>query len=379
MDRELHVPVAPAPYVPRVRPFHHVVDQAVLDDLHDRLARTRWAPPLSRGWSQGTDPAYLHALVDYWRDRFDWRAEEARLGQLPQYLADVDGAELHFVHLTTSGLPIVLLHGWPDSFHRYHAVAPALAREGFEVVVPSLPGFVFSPPLRPAQPLRRIANLVFRLMTDVLGHARFGVAGGDLGSAIAQILAIEHPEVVVGIHLTDLGREVAVANPGAMSWAEQRHVERRNRALRMMGAYALVETTRPRSLAVGLGDSPVALASWIVDRFHAGSDGDLDARFGKDTLLANIMLYWVTQSIGSSLATFGAEAASPSLAASDHVGVPVGFAACPHAIGGIVPRRYAERVLAVTQWTALPRGGYVVPLEEPALYTRDVATFFRSI
>ena len=320
---------APAPDsgVSRVRPFHLRVEDAVLDDLHLRLARTRFSPART-GWKRGVDSTYLRELVDYWRDDYDWRAHEAKLDELPQF---VDGSGLHFVHVRAGGsMPLLLLHGWPDSFYRYHAVVPLLVRAGFDVVVPSLPGFAFTPASPPApQPNRRVAARLHRLMTDVLGYTRFGVAGGDGGSVLAQILAIDHPDAVAALHLTDLGWHATQVDPHTLSWRERRYVERVKKRFMADGAYAMVQTTRPRSLAPALADSPVGLASWIVDRFHAWSNGDLDARFGKDTLLTNIMLYWVTHSIGSSMFTYFADARSPSLTPADRVDVPVALALFP--------------------------------------------------
>jgi microsomal epoxide hydrolase len=368
----------------RVRPFHVRVDPSVLDDLQRRLARTRWTERPELDWRHGTDPEYLRALIEHWRSGYDWRREEAALDRLPQYVADFDQTSLHFVHLPSAApttIPLLLLHGWPDSFHRYHAVAPILASAGFDVVIPSLPGFAFTPALRPApaaQPLRHVARLLRDLMVDVLGYPRFGVVGGDTGGAIAQILAIDDPDRVVGVHLTELGWH-ATTTTASLSWSERRYVRRVKQRFAKDGAYAMVQTTQPRSLAASLADSPVGLASWIVDRFHAWSDGDLDARFGKDALLTNIMLYWITQSIGSSIFTYFAESRSPSLTPEDRVEVPVGLALFPRDSGGVPPRRFAERTLAISHWTEMPRGGHFAALEEPELFARDVLAFFLSL
>jgi pimeloyl-ACP methyl ester carboxylesterase len=227
--------------------------------------------------------------------------------------------------------------------------------------------------------MRRITELLWRLMCEVLGYERFGVVGGDTGSALAQILAIDHPESITGIHVTDLGWHATQVDASALPRRERRYVEESTRAFMADGAYAMVQTTRPRSLAVALTDSPVGLASWIVDRFHAWSDGDLEARFGKDDLLTNIMLYWVTQTIGSSMQHYYATARSPSLRPSDRVDRPVGVAVFPHDIGGVPPRSFAERTLNVARWTEMPRGGHFAALEEPALFARDVIDFFESL
>ena len=379
----------------RAHPFQIDVAQPVLDDLSLRLRETRWSSALpGSGWSFGTDTSYLRELVSYWQSSFDWRKEEAKLNELPQFKAAVDDANIHFVHVRGRGpnpVPLLLLHGWPDSFYRFHKVVRMLAdpassggdpSDAFDLVIPSLPGFAFTGPVRrPAlEPTRHSAELLWQLMTDVLGYRRFAVAGGDGGSHLAQILAIDHPEAISGIHLTDLGWHAFNVDPGTLSKTEQKYLEASKKAWMADGAYRLVHTDRPRSLAAGLNDSPVGLASWIVDRFHSWSDsaGDLDDRFSKDELLTNIMLYWVTQTISSSIFNYYADRQSPSLTAADHVDVPVALALFPKDIGGIPPRSFAERTLNVQRWTEMPRGGHFAALEEPELFARDVIEFFRS-
>ncbi|HEY1533806.1 MAG TPA: epoxide hydrolase [Polyangiaceae bacterium] len=377
-------------------PFRIRVDQHVLDDLQLRLEQTRWPSVIEHtGWETGTSSAFLHELVGYWQSGYDWRAEEAKLNELAQFKARVDGAALHFVHERGRGprpMPLLLLHGWPDSFFRYHKVIsrfsdPARAggspSDSFDVVVPSLPGFPFTSAVERRagdQPMRHSAQLLWRLMTEQLGYARFAVAGGDGGSALAQILAIDHPEAVVGIHLTDLGWRAPNADPASLSKTEQKYLAASKKHFIADGAYAMVQMTRPRSLAAGLNDSPVGLASWILDRFHAWSEaGDLEQSFGKDDLLTNIMLYWVTQSIGSSIFTYYADARSPSLTTADLVRRPVALALFPKDVGGVPPQSLAERTLNVRRWTEMPRGGHFAALEEPELFENDVSEFFRPL
>jgi pimeloyl-ACP methyl ester carboxylesterase len=377
---------------PRMRPFRIEVEQGVLDDLQARLERTRWASVAGQsGWNHGTSPEFLRSIVEYWRTGYDWRRHETRLNALPQFIAHVDGEDLHFVYQRgrqSRATPLVLLHGWPDSFYRYHKVIPMFADpatpgDSFDIVVPSLPGFAFTGALRHPprqQPTRHTARLIWRLMTDVLGYDRFAVAGGDGGSVIAQILAIDHPESVIGIHLTDLGWHVWSVDPAALPKHEQRFIEAATRRFMPESAYAMVHASRPRSLAVGLSDSPVGLASWILDRFHAWSDGDLETRFGRDVLLTNIMLYWVTRTIGPSVFAYHADAESPSLTPDDRAECPVALALFPADIGRTFPpRSFAERTLAVQRWTEMPRGGHFAALEEPELLARDAIEFFRSL
>jgi pimeloyl-ACP methyl ester carboxylesterase len=345
-------------------------------------------------WAAGTNRAYLRDLVTHWLVSYDWRAEEAKLNALPQFEAQIDGDRVHFVHVRSPGarpVPLLLLHGWPDSFLRFREALPIFsdpakhggdASDTYDVVVPSLPGFAFTGSLRRArrdQPARASAHLIWRLMTEVLGYERFAVAGGDGGSVIAQCLAIDHPDAVVGIHLTDLGWHALDVDPKTLPKVEQRYLEAVKTARMADGAYALVQMSTPRSLAAALDDSPVGLASWIVDRFHSWVDGDLDAHVGKVDLLTNVMLYWVTQTIGASIFNYHAEARSPSLTTSHRVNVPVGLALFPKDIGGVPPRSFAERTLNVRRFTQMPRGGHFGALEEPELFAREVVEFFRPL
>ena len=382
----------------RPRPFQIHVEDQVLQDLRVRLERTRW-PELAADpdWQLGTDETYLRELAGYWHRGFDWRQQEAKLNGIPQFKVKLAGADLHFVHRKGVGrapLPLLLLHGWPDSFYRYHRVLPLLAdpashlrgraEDACSLVVPSLPGFAFTGRVEraeQAEPLRQTAELLWRLMTEVLGYSRFVVAGGDTGGAIAQLIALRHPESVLGVHLTDLGWHATNVDSAELSKSEQKYVEAGKKQFLKDGAYVAVQTTTPWSLAPGLNDSPVGLASWILDRFHSWSDcgDDLARSFDKDELLTNIMLYWLTQSAGTSIFDYYLEARVPSLHPSDRVTVPVALALFPKDMNGIPPRSLAERTLNVQRWTEMPRGGHFAALEEPELYARDVLEFAHSL
>jgi pimeloyl-ACP methyl ester carboxylesterase len=322
--------------------FRIHVEEAVLDDLQARLQRTRWSPLSDEGWTRGTDRTYLRELVGKWQSDYDWRLQEAGLNQLAQWKARASGADVHFVHVKGGRPPLLLLHGWPDSYLRYLKVLPQLA-EHFDLVIPSLPGFAFTGPvsLSAEQPTRHSAKILFALMTDVLRYPRFGVAGGDGGSVLAQILAIDHPESVVGIHLTDLGWHAAGVDPRKLTRSEKKYLEAAKKSFMTDGAYAMVQAT--------------------------------------DLLLSNIMLYWVTGTIGSSIYGYFADRRSPSITPADRVERPVGMALFPDDIGGVPPRALAERTLNVRRWTEMPRGGHFAALEEPGLYANDVREFFQSL
>ena len=381
----------------QVQPFEiHVADR-VLADLRMRLLRAK-PTDLERhvaedDWAFGTSAGELRHIVAYWLDGYDWRAREAELNAMSHFRADLGDLRLHFVHeraaiSSARPLPILLLHGWPDSFFRYHDVIHDLTQPGarglaFDVVVPSLPGYAFTGPVAfpKIQPLVFVAERLWRLMTQVLGYDRFVIAGGDEGSPLAQLMAIRHPESVLAIHLTDLGWHVDDVDPSTLTRAEQKYLAEANKRFMKDGAYAMLQSTRPRSIATSLSDSPVGLASWILDRFHAWKSPSrtLSEAFGYDDLLTNVMIYWVTETIASSMYAYYADRRSPSLTPSDRVARPVGLALFPHDIGGVPPRSFAERTLQVERWTEMPWGGHFAALEEPEIYAADVRAFFGEV
>lgn len=379
------------------KPFKLHVEHGVLEDLRVRLQGARRVRGIAApGWKRGVDPCYLDELIAYWQNGFDWSQQEDKLNSLPQFTANVDGARMHFVHVrgrAAQSLPLLLLHGWPDSCLRYSKVIPILSdprrmggdlEDAFDVVVPSLPGFpltgpVAHPPGTPAN--RHSAHLLWQLMTQVLGYERFAIAGGDGGSVLAQILAIEHPESVMAIHLTDIGWHALNVNAELLSRAEAKYVRAAHKRFLADGAYAAVQMSQPRSLAVGLNDSPVGLASWIVDRFHSWSDPRADFRrsFSKDLLLANIMLYWTTQTIGSSMLSYYSEFRRPALTSQDYVECPVGLALFPFDGPGIPPRALAERTLNVRRYSRMSSGGHFAALQAPGQLVREIADFLRPM
>jgi pimeloyl-ACP methyl ester carboxylesterase len=387
------------PAAPTTQPFHIGIPQAMLDDLRMRLERTRYArvlPPQVRkpGWNGGSDPEYLQELIRYWRDEYDWRRHERELNLQSHYIASIDEARVHYVHETGLGphpTPLLLLHGWPDSFLRYRKAIPHLIdgeldnlREPtFDVVVPSLPGFAFTGILPPTSVIPGIATsarLLHRLMTEVLGYTKFMVAGGDGGSAIAQSMAIQFPASIIGVHLTDIGWQGNVQTDSLTS-VERKYLEAAKRRFMEDGAYVGVHATLPRALAAGLNDSPLGLASWIIDRFHSWADSPrhFEEGFSRDELLSNISIYWFTQTIQSSIYGYLAETRQPSLGAKDFVDQPVGLAFFPKDLAGPPPRRLAERTLNVVRWTEMPGGGHFGAWERPREYAADLKNFMASL
>ncbi len=377
-----------------IEPFEIKVPEETLEDLRERLARTRWTDEVEgAGWDYGTNLGYLRELVEYWRDDFDWRAEEAKLNEFAHFKADIDGLGVHFIHERGKGsnpTPLLLTHGWPDSFYRFHKVIPMLTdperfgggpEDSFDVVVPSIPGYGFSdrPKERGWNTARDVA-LFEPLMTEVLGYERFAAHGGDGGSPISQSLARSRPESVVGIHLTDIGWDKAMQiDPSTLSEAEQQYMDYLGESSLEKGGYIMIQGSRPQTLGYGLNDSPVGLAAWILEKFRAWSDcdGDVEQRFTKDELLTNITIYWATQTINSSIRGYYEGMHDWSQPDSSRLEVPVGMALFPK--DNPPPREMAERFFNVKRWTEMPRGGHFAAMEEPELLAEDIRAFFREL
>jgi microsomal epoxide hydrolase len=365
-----------------------------LRDLKDRLARVRWPDePPDAGWRYGTNLAYLQELVDYWRDSYDWRATEAVLNRFHHYAAPVSGIELHFIHERGVGpapLPLLLSHGWPSSILEFTRLIPMLtdpARFGgdpadaFTVVAPSLPGYGLSfKPRQPRLDIAQIAGAFAALMSDVLGYRRFGAHGGDWGAHVSTRLAHSHASLLAGIHLTMLilPREQQHTTP---STEEQAYAETLARWNREESGYAVIQGTKPQTLAYGLSDSPVGLAAWLVEKFCAWSDcgGDVERRFDKDTLLDTITLYWLTGCInGSFWPYFAMRHGSATLPTGARIKVPTGYAQFP--AGSLhAPRSLAQRTYEIHRWTEMPAGGHYPALEEPAALVAEIREFFRPL
>src|SRR5689334_20166235 len=325
----------------------------------------------------GTDLAYLRDLVAYWADGFDWPAQEAALNRLPRFRVAVGDLKVHVVR-TRAGepaLPLVLTHGWPDSFWRYTKVIPLLTdppdpADAFDVVVPDIPGYGYSD--RPATPLDSIAvaDLWAELMT-ALGYPRFGAAGGDLGSHVSRYLALNHPDRVVAVHRTDAG--LPVQAPADLAPEEREWLQGAAAWGASEGAYAAMHRTKPQTAAFGLTDSPVGLAAWIVEKMRSWSDG---FPFSRDEVLTNVMIYWLTGTIGSALRMYRANAAIPTEQHARRVEVPSGFALFA---GDVVrpPRAWLERTTNLVRFSEPAHGGHFAPFEQPELYAQELREFFR--
>jgi len=379
-----------------LRPFALTVPDAVLEDLRERLARTRLPdePPLEP-WSTGTSVAYLQGLLKYWRDGYDWRAQEAMLNSFRQFSVPLAGIELHFIHEEGKGpkpLPLLLSHGWPGSVLEFHKLLPMLtdpARFGadpadaFTVVAPSLPGYTLS--FKPGQErfgLEEIAEVFAALMSDVLGYERFGAQGGDWGAFVTTRLGFAFAERIVGIHLNLLAVRrdpKMVANPTP---EEKVFLEQLAYFLKEETGYQWIQGTKPTTLAFGLTDSPAGLAAWLVEKFRSWTDcdGNPENVLTRDEMLTDIMLYWVSGAIGSSFWPYYTRMHRPwPVPEGKTVDVPMGYVEFPKEILR-PPRSVAERMYRdIRRWTVMPKGGHFAALEQPEALAREIREFFRPL
>jgi pimeloyl-ACP methyl ester carboxylesterase len=389
-----------------VVPFKIHVPDAVLKDLKQRLSQARFADEFPDvNWDYGTNLAYLTSLVDYWRDKYDWRAQERRLNEFEQFKTRIDGVDIHFIHQRSknpNAMALLLLNGWPSSIMEYEKVIGPLtdpvahggrAENSFHVVVPAMPGYGFSgkPRERGYNP-ERIAKMWMQLMVR-LGYTRYVVHGSDWGAGIATRMALNDSDHVAGLHLAGCG-----GAPAASVTTQMPPLSGINNAVN--GAHNLgyqeIQSTKPQTLGHGLSDSPVGLASWIVEKWYGWSDhdGDLEKIYTKDDLLTNIMIYWVTNSGASSTRIYyenrhvnGVLASTPFPRPNGRVAVPTGCGAFPSQYdrrgtqvntSTAEARKAAELRYNIVHFTAMPRGGHFPALEQPMLWVDDIRAFLHD-
>ena len=365
-----------------ITPFRIAIPDSALDDLRTRLSRMRWPDEINDdAWEWGTRADTLRRFVDHWSGAYDWRAQEAALNLLPQFRAEIDGINIHFVHIRGTGSnsqPLIVTHGWPGSFIEMRGIIPLLA-DGFDLVIPSLPGYGFSDaPRSPGVSPRAVADLWVKLMRG-LGYDRFGVQGGDWGAIVSTFLALNHPDAVTGFHLNFLAGAFP-PSPDA-SDAEKAYFTARGAWFDTEGAYGHQHGTRPQTLAYALNDSPAGLAAWILEKFRVWSDcgGDPLNAFSMDDLLTNISIYWFTGTIASSIRLYKEMRRDPlRFTPGQRIIPPLAFASFPVEIP-CPPRELAERFFNVQQWTKMPRGGHFAAMEQPALLADDIKRFFGSL
>ena len=380
-----------------VEPFKIEVSDSDLDDLRARLERTRWPDELpGTGWDYGSNLDYIKELVDYWRTKFDWRAQEQLINSFSHFKTDVDGLGIHFIHEKGKGpnpIPLVVTHGWPGTFFEMHKIISLLSdpashggdpEDAFDIVVPSMPGYGFSDhPAERGLDVFYVGELWAKLMSNNLGYQRFGAQGGDWGASVTAKLGFSHPDKIIGIHSTSVTRPTPYLGPGTreLSEAEKSTIQHRTDWQESEGGYAHIQGTKPQTLSYGLNESPVGLAAWIVEKYRTWSDcgGNVESRFTKDELLTTVTIYWVTQSIGSSAKLYYETNRKPwNLKQGERIEVPCGIASFPGE--NTVPlREWAERSYNVQHWTDMPSGGHFAALEEPVNLVEDIRKFFRPL
>jgi pimeloyl-ACP methyl ester carboxylesterase len=375
-----------------IEKFRIHVDDAVLEDLRRRLALTRFPDQIEgTGWEYGSPVDYVRDLVEYWRDKYDWRAQEARLNALEHCRTGIDGQSIHFIHARSrhaDAFPLLLVHGWPGSIVEFLDVIPRLtdpedhggrAADAFHVIAPSLPGYGFSEPTRtrgwdPWRIARAFVELMHRL-----GYARYGVQGGDWGAQVVTRIGALDPQHCAALHtnmpLADPPKDaVPLSDPDKADLAAMQQFAREE------SGYALEQSTKPQTLGVGLNDSPAGLLAWIVEKFRAWSDcdGHPENVYNRDQLITNVMLYWVTQTITSSARLYWElQHSGPGQKAPEYVAVPTGIARYPKEVIRF-PRTWVERRYNVTHWADMPRGGHFAAMEQPELFALDLRSFFRT-
>jgi len=377
-----------------MEPFTINIQQSILDDLKRRIANTRWTDEIENsGWAYGTNRSYLMELCQYWVDSFDWRKQEVYLNSYSHFKTTVDGLGIHYIHHrgeSKDPVPILLSHGWPDSFVRFLKIIPLLTKEdeqglSFDVVVPSIPGYGFSDiPHSPGMDKKRVAELFAKLMTGKLGYTKFIAQGGDWGAGITEQIGRHHAKSVFGIHLTDVPFEHAMVEPKDASEAERAYFEASKKWQTKEGAYNMIQNTKPQSLAYGLNDSPAGLAGWMIEKFRSWSDndGDLETVFTKDELLTNLTIYWATQTIHSSIRIYYESMKTVMDAmqsdAFENTGsrpdVPAAFAVFPKDPAK-PPKDLADRFFNVQQWNEFSAGGHFAAMEQPEMLAEDIRKF----
>ncbi|MGW0765526.1 epoxide hydrolase family protein [Streptomyces sp. NPDC002676] len=386
-----------------LRPFHIQIPDSELEDLYHRLDRTRWPDELPGvGWDYGIPLNYLKELAQYWRHEYDWRAAEARLNEWPQFITTIDGADIHFAHIRSpepDATPLIVTHGWPGSIVEFERIVGPLTdprahgadpADAFHLVLPSIPGFGFSGPTRETGwEYRRVAAAFAELMRR-LGYDRYGVQGGDWGSAVSIELGRIRPEQVIGVHVNLIPGAGASAEPteeelAALSPAERERTraswERTRAWLRDKQGYADLQSTRPQTLAYALTDSPVGQLAWIAEKFKEWTDScdSPEEAVDRDHLLTNVMLYWLTGTAGSSARIYYERAHAAYWGAPPEPSTtPTALAVFPEE-NFIALRHIAERTYNIVRWTEFDRGGHFAAMEEPDLLTGDIRAFFHTL
>ena len=366
------------------------VSQSAIDDLKSRIRNTRWTDEIEHsGWQYGACLSYMKELAEYWLNGFDWRKVEKEINQYPNYIADIDGTKIHFIHIKGKGkksMPLIITHGWPGSFLELMKLITPLTTNpkfSFDLIIPSIPGFGFSQKVTmPGCNLWFIGDLWSKL-TRELGYDKVLAQGGDFGAGVSTAFALKHPDQLLGLHLNYIPGSYIPYLPANEKFSEEELLSRKDVDDWYIneGAYIHQQKTKPLTLAYGLNDSPVGLLAWIVEKMYGWSEcnGNIESVFTKDELLANVSLYWFTETIHSSIRLYNENSKVPlHFSKNDFVHTPVGIARF-HKEEPFPARKFIERGYNIQHWTDFPKGGHFAAMEQPALLANDIMQFAKTL
>jgi len=378
-----------------VKPFKINISDQIIKDIYDKVKKYPWHEmPNDGGWEYGTNLDYMKEISKYWVNEFDWRKHEKKINKFPNFIAEVDNIDIHFIHEKGSGpkpMPVLISHGWPGTIVEFLHIIEKLAHperfggkeeDAFDVIAPSLPGFGFS--ARPPRPIgpRKMADIFNNLMTKKLGYKNYLAQGGDWGGAITTWLAYDHSKTCNAIHINIF----TMHHPKGSQTKEEKDWETKYvKDQIMQDGYRTQQATKPQTLSYGMMDSPVGVAAWIIEKFHFWSDiknNDIESVYSKDTLLANIMVYIVTKTFNTaSWIYYGRreEGGRPLPKEGLPIKVPTAVALFPKEYLEWAPRSYVERIYNIQRWTEMPKGGHFAALEQPDLLVKDIREFSKSV
>jgi pimeloyl-ACP methyl ester carboxylesterase len=366
------------------------IAQSIIDDLKSRLKLTRWPDEIEgSGWTYGASLGYMKELSGYWGTYFDWRKTEGEINRYANYIAQIDGYKIHFLHIKSKNdksVPLILTHGWPSSFLEMLKLIPLLTENSdlsFNLVIPSMPGYGFSQKItQTGCNVSFIADLWHKLMTE-LGYDKYGVHGGDFGAGVSTAIAMKYPEHIIGVHLNYIpGNYVPLMEEKEeFTPEENEYLDLEEQWYLREGGYSLEQNTKPLTLAYGLNDSPMGLCAWIVEKMYgwAECNGYIGNVYSMDELLSNVMLYWATETIHSSMRLYNENSKNPLVLGKEtYIKVPTGIAHF-RAEDPFPPRKFIERGYNIQHWSEFPVGGHFPAMEKPDLLAQDIISFFSSI
>lgn len=368
-------------------PFKISINDDAIADLRRRLAAARFPDEVDgSGFAYGMNSDYLRELVSYWGNDFDWRAQEAWLNRFNHYRATIDGLNIHYVYAKSGAadaIPLLMLHGWPSSFVQMLDIIPLLTAgkdsPGFHVVAASLPGFGFSEAsTKPGMSVGKIAPLMHALMTKTLGFPKYGLRSSDLGAGVANAMALQFPDSVVGSHTGGTNPWVQGAPPDNLTTEEKKFLDDARQWMQTEMAYAQLHSSKPQTIAAALNDSPAGLAAWIGEKFWRWTDnkGRIEDAVSRDAFLTNLSIYWFTQSINASMRLYYETARDAG--GWGRPTAPIGYLMPVHDMFP-TPKSWIERQGLIVHWTESDRGGHFMEWEQPSITANDIHAFFKKI